>query len=186
MRTVALTLFVALGLVTACAYQQKPSGKIEDTVEVEATVTYINVPQRLVELEGPGGRSIVVEASEAVKNLDQVKVGDVVKIAYTEALAWQVKKASEGTPGVTTAASAQAAKPGEKPARSASRSVTLTATITAIDLAGGTVTLTGPQGRSRTIKAADPANLKKVQVGDLVDITYSEAVAISVRPVAKK
>jgi hypothetical protein len=28
--------------------------------------------------------------------------------------------------------------------------------------------------------------LRKVQMGDLVDITYSEAVAIAVRPVAKK
>jgi len=28
--------------------------------------------------------------------------------------------------------------------------------------------------------------LRKVQVGDLVDITYSEAVAIAVRQVAKK
>jgi hypothetical protein len=42
------------------------------------------------------------------------------------------------------------------------------------------VTLTGPGGGSQTIKARDPANLKKVQVGDLVDITYTEAVAISV------
>jgi len=35
-------------------------------------------------------------------------------------------------------------------------------------------------------KARDPAKLKKVQVGDLVDITYSEALAIAVRPVNKK
>jgi len=34
--------------------------------------------------------------------------------------------------------------------------------------------------------ARDPANLKKVQVGDLVDMTYSEALAIAVRPVNKK
>jgi hypothetical protein len=67
-----------------------------------------------------------------------------------------------------------------------SESVTLTTTITAIDLADDTVTLRGPEGRSRTIKVREPADLRKVQVGDLVDITYSEAVAIAVRQVAKK
>jgi len=36
------------------------------------------------------------------------------------------------------------------------------------------------------MSARDPANLKKVQVGDLVDMTYSEALAIAVRPVNKK
>jgi Cu/Ag efflux protein CusF len=77
------------------------------------------------------------------------------------------------------------AKPGEKPGGTAGQSVTVTTTITGIDPAAGTVTLTGPGGQSRTIKARDPANLKKVQVGDLVDITYSEAVAVAVRPASK-
>jgi hypothetical protein len=78
------------------------------------------------------------------------------------------------------------AQPGEKPGGTLGRTVTVTTTITAIDLANGTVTLTGPGGDSQTIKARDPANLKKVQVGDLVEITYSEAVAVAVRPVEKK
>ena len=31
-----------------------------------------------------------------------------------------------------------------------------------------------------TIKARDPRNLERVAVGDLVEITYTEAVAVSV------
>jgi hypothetical protein len=42
--------------------------------------------------------------------------------------------------------------------------------------ARGTVTLTGPQGRSKTLKAHRPADLEKIRVGDLVGITYSEAL----------
>ena len=78
------------------------------------------------------------------------------------------------------------AQPGEKPAGRVGSSVTVTATITAIDMANDTVTITGPGGQSRTIKARNPANLRKVKVGDPVDITYSEALAVSVRPVSKK
>jgi hypothetical protein len=58
----------------------------------------------------------------------------------------------------------------------------MTATIDAIDLGNGTVTLKGPEGNSRTFKARDPKNLQRVQVGDLVDITYTEALAVRVRP----
>jgi DNA-binding beta-propeller fold protein YncE len=81
---------------------------------------------------------------------------------------------------------AVSAKPGEKPAGAAATQVNMTATIEAIDQATGTVTLKGPQGNSRTIKARDPKNLQKVQVGDLVDITYTEAVAVRVRPSPQK
>ena len=72
------------------------------------------------------------------------------------------------------------AEPGQKPAGAVGQRVTFAATIEAIDLAKGTVTLKGPQGNSQTIKARNPANLKKVKVGDVVDITYTEAVAIKV------
>lgn len=54
----------------------------------------------------------------------------------------------------------------------------MTATIEAIGQVNGTVTLKGPQGNSRTIKARDPKNLQRVHVGDLVDLTFTEAVAV--------
>lgn len=43
----------------------------------------------------------------------------------------------------------------------------------------------GPQGKAHTFKARDPGNLKKVKVGDLVDLTYTQALAIAVRPATK-
>ena len=128
---------------------------------------------------------IVLEVPEAVKNLPQVKVGDEVITSYTEAVAWQVKPAGQGTPGVSAQDSMTTSQPGARPGGTVGRTLNLTATITAIDLANGTVTLTGPGGNAQVIKARDPANLRKVKVGDLVDITYTEAVAISVQPVAK-
>jgi hypothetical protein len=158
---------------------------MEDVVESRATITAVDRSQRQVTLRDESGGEFVVEATDAVRNFDQIQVGDEVVVAYTEALAWQVKPAGEGAPGLSTDEGVTRAKPGEKPAGAVGRSVTITATITAIDLAAGTVTLTGPGGNSRTIKARDPNNLKKVKVGDLVDITYSEALAVSVQPVGK-
>jgi hypothetical protein len=170
---------VVLALAAGCA-SQKPSGKMEDKAEARATVSAVDVGAREVTLKTESGEEVVLEVPDTVKNFDQIRVGDLVLVSYTKALAWQVKPAGQGTPGVSADADLTTSKPGDKPGGTAGKTVKVTTTITGIDLANGTVTLTGPGGGSQTIKARDPANLKKVQVGDLVDITYTEAVAISV------
>ena len=175
-----------MALAAGCAAVGKPAGRLEDAAESRATVMQVDLPTRLVTLKDDQGREIVVLVPDKVKDLDQVKPGDEVIVSYTTALAWQVKRADAGAPGVSEKASFTTVKPGDRPGATVGRSVTLTATISAIDLPHDSVTLTGPEGRPRTIKVREPADLRKVQVGDLVDITYSEAVAIAVRPVAKK
>ena len=186
MRTRIIAVIIALALFAGCAATKKPSGRMEDVTEARATVTAVDQQKRLVTLKDSSGMETVVQAGPEVRNFDQIKVGDEVVTSFTQAVAWQVKRAGEGAPGISTQDEVKRAQPGEKPGGSVGSSVTVTATITAIDLANDTVTITGPGGQSRTIKARNPANLRKVQVGDLVDITYTEAVAISVRPVTKK
>ena len=62
----------------------------------------------------------------------------------------------------------------------------MTVTITAIDPAVPSVTFKGPDGDKKTIKVNDRQKLKEVKVGDMVDITYTEAIAISVDKAPKK
>ena len=180
----AVTLLIT-AVLAGCAGTQKPSGRAEDVAEGRLLVTAVDRQQRELTLKAQDGEELVVQAGDTIKNFDQIQVGDEVIVTYTEAVAWQVKSASEGTPGVSEKSEITRAKAGEKPGGTAGRTTSVTATITQIDLARETVTLTGPKGNSQTIKVRDPANLKKVKVGDLVDITYTEAVAIAVRPVAK-
>jgi hypothetical protein len=75
---------------------------------------------------------------------------------------------------------------GAMPAAIGAQAVTVTTTITGIDKRKGTVTLTGPDGESFDVKVRNPANLDRVDEGDLVDITYTEALAVSVERVAEK
>ncbi len=185
MRKLATALFAVLsfaGAHTALADQHKPAaGGFSQSVETQATVTAIDLKTRMVTLKGPDGNETTIYVDERARNLPQVKVGDVVKVAYLQAVAWKVNKSNKAAPTEAETAEVRA-KPGEKPGGAAGQRITFTATIEAIDLANGTVTLKGPQGNSRTIKARNPANLKKVKVGELVDITYTEAVAIKVEP----
>ncbi|HSS70100.1 MAG TPA: hypothetical protein VLQ46_05540, partial [Casimicrobiaceae bacterium] len=77
------------------------------------------------------------------------------------------------------------AKPGEKPAAGVGRQVQVTANVVAVDAATQTVTLRGPK-QTVNLHVNDPAQFKLVKVGDQVEATYTEAVALSVEPVAKK
>jgi len=164
-----------------------PSGRmVENFVTATATVEKIDLTTRMVTLKGAGGKLVTFKADERVKNLPQVKVGDEVIVTYYEAIAVKVLKPGETEPSVSLAEDVGTAKPGEKPAGVAAREITITATIEAIDKPTSSVTLKGPEGNSVTVKVRNPQRLEKVQVGDMVEITYTEAVAIAVEPAAKK
>ena len=53
----------------------------------------------------------------------------------------------------------------------------MTVAVAAIDPKAPSVTFKGPGGEPRTIKVRDPAKLQGVNVGDMVDLTYAEAIA---------
>lgn len=163
------------------ASQAPPGGAVEALLTGTATVTALDLATRKVTLRGEDGESFTLKAGPEVRNLAQVEVGDEVEVDYYAALAWQVVKAGQSEPGAAGALGAVSAAPGEKPAAAVGGAVTITATIDAIDREGGTVTLRGPAGDTQTVKARDRANLDRVAVGDLVDITYTEAVAVEVR-----
>ena len=147
-------------------------------VEVTATVTKIDHKTREVTLKAADGQEYSFVAGDAVKNLAQVKKGDVVTATYTEALAYEVKKG--GKAGADTAVAGGAAAAGKKPAGAIGQQTTVTVKIAAIDPKVPSVTFKGPAGNTRTVKVQHPENLQGVSVGDTVEITYTEALAIKV------
>ncbi len=158
---------------------------VAEVVKVKATVMAIDLKTREVTLKGEDGKETTVVVDQAAKNLDQVKKGDIVVAAYAEALAYEVRKSGQAGPGASSTTKLETAKVGDKPAGILKQQTTLTVAITAIDPKVPSVTFKGPGGNSKTIKVKDPAKLVGVKVGDLVDLTYTEAIAISVeKPVA--
>jgi len=165
---------------------EPPAWKTSSLVEETATVEAVDQSTRMVTLKGPKGNSVTFKASDEVKNLAQVKVGDVVKFAYYESLAVRVLKKGEAFPTAGESAGMARAKPGEKPAGVVGAETSVNATITAIDKKAKTATLKGEDGKSVTVTPRDPKNLDKVKVGDRLVITYTEAVAVKVEEAAKK
>ena len=162
----------------------KPKTQTAAIVTLRGTVEAIDKEKQTVTLKGPK-RTLVVHVQDP-KKLDAIKVGDPVVGKYYEALAFEVKKAGTATPGMTAQQGVASSKPSETPAGAVGQQVTVTVTITEIDKKAGTVTVKGPEGRTETIKARDPKNLDAVKVDDLVEITYTRALAIALDKSATK
>jgi len=190
-RAQIIALAASLALLAGCASggkpaDEKPSGREQALVEMRAVVIGVDQVNRLLALEAADGGRLVLPVAEEFRDFDRARVGDQVVVSHTQAIAWQVKPSDKGAPGVSSRETLSNPRPGEAPGGAVERAITITATITAFDVAGGTVTLTGPQGQRQTFIAYRPADLEKIRIGDLVDITYSEALAVSLRPDAKR
>lgn len=173
---------VALAEAPAAA----PKGEaVIASVDVTATVTKVDQATREVTLKKEDGQEYSFVANDDVKNLAQVKPGDVVTVTYAEALAYEVKKGGTAVEPATVVAGGSA-EPGMKPEGAIARQTTVTVLITAIDPTVPTVTFKGPAGNTRTIKVRHPEKLEGVKVGDTVEITYTEAFAIKVEEAPKQ
>ena len=158
----------------------KPSLYSSQTVIVTAAVEAINHETREVTLRGPEGETSSFVASEDARNLDQVSVGDIVMAEYEQSLSIEVFANDGSVPGAGGLAVAGRSEKGEMPAMGAIDSQVITATVEEINIEANTFKLKGPSGEVNEYVARNPENLKKATVGDLVVITYTQAIAISV------
>lgn len=145
-------------------------------------ITAIDVAQRLVTIKGPKGNVGVFSVDPAVKNLDQVKVGDRIRIDYLAAVALALRKGGDGIREKVEADSAAVADKGAKPGVAAARKTTIVANVIGVNKQKKYATLQGPEGRVVDVAIEDPQVLKDIKTGDQVVAVVTESVAINVRP----
>jgi len=151
-----------------------------EATQVTAVVEAVDHAKRELTLLGPDSNRTTFVVDEEVKNFDQIQKGDTVNISYYESVAVQVKQPGEAALGLSEASTVERAEPGEKPAGVGAHSVTLVAKVLALDPDKGTATLEGANSEKMTVIVRDPTHYERVKVGDTVEITYTEALAISV------
>ena len=154
-------------------------------VTATAKVQKINQKTRMVTLKTTDGRTKSFKVDPAVKNLAQVRAGDDVNVTFYEAIAIRLRKPGTAVVGTATSEEELVAKPGELPAAVAASATTIIAKIVGIDRGAMTATLQGPDGKNVTVNVPDKAKLDKAKVNDLVEITLTEALAVSVDKVSK-
>ncbi|MFO0872985.1 MAG: hypothetical protein U0575_03315 [Phycisphaerales bacterium] len=155
---------------------------------VTATVQAINLATREVTLKDTSGHEVTFVVDNAVRRLDEVKVGDQVTADFFVSVVGELRPPTPeeaANPLMAVAVAGRAAQ-GTDPGAAAARGVRVVTTVQAVDLPNMTVTLQGPMGDHATIRAKSLENLKKLHVGDTIVVTYTEAMAVSLEKVAPR
>ena len=158
---------------------EKLNFSAEQEVQLTAVIDAIDLEARTITLTGPLGNSRTIQAREDSTNIDKVKVGDKVDVKYIQNLTVQLWANDGLEPGQGAMAIQGTSEEGETPAAMELVSTVETAVVEEINLEANTFKLRWPNGEVNEYVARDPENLKKGEVGDLVSITYTEAVALT-------
>ena len=132
---------------------------------------------RTVTIKGPKGNERTVAVPPEAQNFDQVKKGDRFKVRFYEQVAVSITKnggAPEAASGGTTV---ELAPKGGTPGGVAARTVSVSAIVEAVDPANQQITLKDDKGESTSLKVGKDVNLKAVQPGDKVNVSYTQALA---------
>src|SRR3954462_4219702 len=179
MKLASLALALALGVAAAARAEDKPTFSASKTSTVTSTVKAVDQTTRMVTLANADGE-VTFKADSHVKNLKQVKPGDIVTATVTESLSARVLKAGENVPTAAEGSATASAPLGAKPAGYEAKEVYVVATIAAIDKENLIITLKGPKGNAYPVKAKDPKKVAKLAVGDNVEIHATQTLAIEV------
>jgi Cu/Ag efflux protein CusF len=176
------TLFaslIALALATA-ASAQPPAPVTKSAVQtLTATIVAIDSTNRLISLKADNGAVETIVAGPDMQRFNELKVGDKVTFKYYESVVFAIQKPGATPPSAEKLAVERNAA-GSRPGGKMTQTQTAVVTVTAIDMAIPSVTIRTDKGGTMHFKVEDKGNLTGVKVGDKVQVTYTEALAISV------
>ena len=181
---------VALADQAAATTAAKPAPFVKESLQqMTATVEAVSMATREVTLRGQDGQSRTIKVGPEAHNLDKVRVGDHVTVSYYESFTAQMRMHDKPNLGFMNAAGMVKAAPGEQPGGAAAQSTASTVTINSVDMKANTVTFHRPDGAVNTLPIKSPEGhefVSKLKAGDVVDVMYTEAVAIDVAPAPAK
>ena len=168
---------------SGAALAQTPSaGGIDevDVVHATAVVEKIDMDKRKVTLKMDDGKSKTIRVDKSVQNLDQVKVGDRLKMTYTDEIIIVIGKTGE-TPGAAGGGMVELAPKGAKPGTFMVDTMAISAKVLVVNSANALSNCrkTGRQ-RRRPSRLAKRYNLDQLKPGDSVDISITDALAIDI------
>lgn len=182
-RSLMLLGLVALPLVAGCSVD------VQQTTTATGVIETVDPASRELLLRGDGGSQsgilLSMVVGPQVQRLDQLRPGDRVSVTYYQALAAQMvnvfSPASQPFEGVAVDRRETAERPGGAVTRVRRGRVVITAVYPALNA----VSFVGPNNVVRTVIAKNPevqAFVRRLKVGDQVDVVYEEALAIAVEP----
>jgi hypothetical protein len=174
------TVLLGAGLAGVLCAQVAEGIDSVDVIRMTATVEKLDLQKRKATLLLDDGKSKTFKVDKSVKNLDKVKVGDHLKVAYAEEVVITIGKTG-GNTGAAGGALVSVAPKGSKPGGVTVETVGMTGKILAVDVKNHKVTVQEPDGKDKTIKVSKKVqNLDQLKAGDMIDVEVTEALAIEV------
>lgn len=153
----------------------------ESTVTRRAVVESVDLETRQVLLRGEDDRLLSIIAGPEIRNLPQLQPGDVVRTDYYEAVSVRMAQPSDQSApeGVVLT---QRAPEGAKPGAAGAASVRLIVEFISYDPVSGIATFVTPDGVVQTVTVQPEMRdfAAGLESGDRVDLTMTEAVAVSI------
>ncbi len=156
-----------------------PGGVVVQTVEVRAKVAALDAATRKVTLVSDDGIKKIVKAGPDVRNFEQLRVGDQVKVIGSEELVVQMAQPGDSA-NAEDAALVVLAPKGAKPGGVVAQSTQVTGTIVKVDVTNRLVTLQFEDGATRTFPVRSDVDLTQRKVGEKVSFRITEMVALTV------
>jgi len=185
----SLVLFVIMLMsvnVNAQENQDRRSSKEKwDQVTMQGTVTEINADTRELTLMGTNGGLVTITASEAVERFDEIAVNDVLKFEYYTYMKAEFREptAEETAEPLVVMAEGGKAPEGIDPAAVVGAVVKAVVSIEVLNRPNMTATVRGPGGNYVTIQMEDKELIKELNIGEVLILTYAEAIAVSLEKV---
>ena len=178
----AIGFFCAMLVGCATSPETPPEPlEVSEVQEVEATVMAVDAEARSVVLRGPAGDEFAFRVGPEVRNLAQVEVGDILRVSYYTGFVFSM--AEPGNAGADAAIVAGRAEEGDRPAAMVGATTRQTVEILSVASDGTAVSFRNADGNLQSVdvpREEGQAFAKKLSRGDLVDIQYTEAIAIGV------
>ncbi len=185
----AIVMILCVGVGAASAggpppaadkYAGKPGVVVTDVLEMRAVVASIDYTQRLMTVKNPQGRFFSLKADKAVKNFQNLKKGDRIRVDFIESIAVSVRR-SDGPPNAVETRLVSVAPKGAKPAILLAETIQMPARVAAVDLKAHTLTIQEPNGSRKTVTVDRSfKKLNEIRKGDDVILRLTEAVAIRI------
>jgi Cu/Ag efflux protein CusF len=179
MRITKVAAAVAALLVASVASAAQKPVSVSETMTKTATIVAIDKSSRIVTLQGKEGLTVDVLCGPEVQRFDALKVGDTVTFRYHESVVSAINRPGDKPKDPLSTSVTRTA--GAKPGGTVAQQLSATVTIEEIDPKVPSVSVKAEDGRRMAFKVEDKKNLEGYKVGDKVTITYTQALAVSVK-----
>ncbi len=184
---IALIAFAFINVNAQESTEDRPPREKWSLVTMEGTVTEVVKETRAITLMGRNGDLATMIADESIERFDEIEVNDVITVDYWTYMLAEFRRptAEELANPLVIVADGGKAPEGMDPAAVVGAIVRAVVTIEILNRPFMLATVRGPAGNYLTIQMEDAELIEQLNIGQVLILTYAEAVVISLTKVNK-